>query len=114
MATAVLRLTEKNKDMAKSYDEILATVEGVRTEVLPEANTAARVGGAIKDVAEYAHERAEENKKKTETLSKEAVKSVTVRAIDTSHTQAEIEAMLISGNYDPNTLYLTFEDEEAT
>lgn len=47
-------------------------------------------------------------------LSSESVKSTTVRLIDTSHTQAEIEAMMESGNYDPNTLYLTFEDEEDT
>lgn len=52
MATAEPRLTEKNKDMAKSYDEILAAIEGVRTEVLPEANTAARVGGVLMDILE--------------------------------------------------------------
>lgn len=38
--------------MSKSYDEILAAVEGVRTEVLPEAITAARVGGILRDILE--------------------------------------------------------------
>lgn len=38
--------------MAMSYEEILAAVEGVRTEVLPEAITAARVGGVLRDILE--------------------------------------------------------------
>lgn len=38
--------------MSKSYDEILAAVEGVRTEVLPEAITAARLGSVLRDILE--------------------------------------------------------------
>lgn len=32
-----------------TFEEILSNIEGIRTEVLPEANTAHRVGGAMKD-----------------------------------------------------------------
>lgn len=32
-----------------TFEEILSNIEGIRTEVLPEANTAHRVGGALKD-----------------------------------------------------------------
>lgn len=38
--------------MEKSYEEILAAVEGVRTEVLPEAITAARLGAVLRDILE--------------------------------------------------------------
>lgn len=38
--------------MSKSYDEILVAVEGMRTEVLPDAITAARLGAVLRDILE--------------------------------------------------------------
>lgn len=36
-----------------TYEEVLSQIEGIRTEVLPEANTSTRVGGAMKEMLDF-------------------------------------------------------------